>query len=65
MQANVTLIVQQPLQTVQRWLLRRTAQTARPDQQLTGHGLPVRTGIKAGNAPHKYHYTLTVDKENK
>ena len=65
MQPNVTLIVQQPLQTVQRWLLRRTAQTARPAPQPTVHGIAVRTGIKAGNAAHKYHYTLTVDEENK
>lgn len=64
MQPNVMLIVQQPLQTVQRWL-RRAAQTDRPTPQLTGYGLVVRTGIKAGNSTQQYHYTLTVDKENK
>lgn len=64
MQPNVTLFVHQPLQTVQRWLQKRTAPLDRPDQPSTAYGLSVRTGIKAGNAIQEYHYTLTVEKEH-
>ena len=63
MHPNVTLIVQQPLQAIQHWLHKRTAQTHRSVQQLTGYGLAVRTGITAGNAAQEYHYTVTIEKD--
>lgn len=65
MQPNVTLLVHQPWQAVQRWLQKPTAQIGWPTQQSTAYGLAVRTGIKAGNSTQEYHYTLTVEKENK
>ena len=50
MNIKQNLPIEQTWQTVQRWLTKRTEQTALPSQECSVHGLAVRTGLKAGQA---------------
>lgn len=59
MQSQLSLPIQQPLQTLQRWLPRRVAQTEQPALQSTLYGLACRTGIKAGQSESTYTVTYS------
>lgn len=59
MQSQLSLTIQQPLQTLKRWGMRRITQTAQPDPAPTVYGLTVRTGIKAGQGESTYTVTYS------